>query len=163
VVGLHAVGTLSEREALFRFDEAAPDGPSPEVGTGASLSTAYPSAPAEGRVLLFGWSEEVTLALAAALGDAGIGAEAVGDDAVLSAGHDDVVISSTLALEGLLGPGERLRPRVIVCGTPDRVDMASAKALGARVYLPPPFSVVQLGVAVQRCHEAAARRRRARR
>jgi len=38
--------------------------------------------------------------------------------------------------------------------------MEAAKSLGARVYLPPPFSVIQLETAVARCHEAAARRRR---
>lgn len=139
------------------------DGPGPEVTSGApSNGDPFEELQEPGRVLLYGWSPEVTGALGAALSGSGIRAEAVDEAGVLGAAADDVVISSTLALEALLGPGQRLAPRIIICGTPDRSDMGPAKALGARVYLPPPFSVVQLGVAVQRCHEAAARRRRRR-
>lgn len=128
--------------------------------SGPASKAAAPFAP--GRVLLYGWSEEVTLALTAALGESGLHAAAVDEAGVLGAGVDDVVLSSTLALESLLGPRERLRSRVIVCGTPEHADMEAAETLGARVYLPPPFSVVQLAAAVQRCHEAAARRHRQR-
>src|SRR5690606_13843159 len=98
------------------------------------------------------------LALAAALAEADVTARAVSDEVILGAGRDDVVISSTLAMETLLAPGERLKPRVIICGAPDASDMEAAQSLGARVYLPPPFSVIQLQAAVARCHEAAARR-----
>jgi len=139
--------------------------PPPDLGRSTPAPRPRPPAPTTpppppGRVLLFGWSEDVTLALAAALAEAGVKAQAVPDEVVLAAARDDVVISSTLALETLLAPGERLAPRVIICGAPDASDMEAAKSLGARVYLPPPFSVIQLETAVARCHEAAARRRR---
>jgi type IV pilus assembly protein PilB len=150
------LATEVQSEQLFEL-EREPPSPAPSAVPIASAPAPGPAsvpqpaaAPARpGPVLLFGWSEEVAAALEATLRGGGVEARTAAEDAVLGCGAEDVVVTSTLSLEMVLGSGQRLRGRVIVCGMPESTDMLDARALGAHLYLAPPFSSAQLVEAIR--------------
>jgi hypothetical protein len=115
---------------------AAPAGATPVPPLAAAPLAAAAAARAR-PVLLFGWSEEMGAALATLLRRAGLEARTVAEDAALLCTEGDVVVTSTLALGMVLGPGQRLRAQVVVVGLPEGADRDEALALGAREYLVP--------------------------
>jgi response regulator RpfG family c-di-GMP phosphodiesterase len=72
----------------------------------------------------------------------------VEDEALVSCTADDTVFCTSLSLEAVLPPRQRLQAYVIVAGMPDDEDMAQAKALGVNVYLRSPLNAEQLVKAV---------------
>ncbi len=102
-------------------------------------------------VLLYGWHEASVKALKLLLERANLPAEALGEESLDAVTPEDILITTTLALQTALPSNHRVRARLIICGVRDDVDVPGAKALGARVYLRPPFTTEQLQGAVQRC------------
>lgn len=107
-------------------------------------------------VRMFGWHEAAMRALQMMIQRSGIPAEPVADDQLETLGPDEVLIASTLGLQSALPPGTRLSAQLIICGVKDDLDIADAKACGARIYLRPPFSTEQLQGAIQRCQRLSA-------
>ncbi|WP_395856123.1 hypothetical protein [Cystobacter fuscus] len=103
-------------------------------------------------VLIYGWSEEVAAGLLQLLGAAGFQARVVGEERLLSAGDDAVVLSPLPALEEL----ERLpRSQLLVAGKEPERDVMRAQALGARGFLAAPLDTDLLLRAVSRLVKAA--------
>src|SRR5262249_10883125 len=87
---------------------------------------------------------------------AGLLARLASPDEVLNAGEKDTVFSTTLSLEALLSPGQRLKAFVIVAGLPNDEDIGPAKTAGANVYLRAPLQPDHLVKAVQSGHQNRA-------
>ncbi|MGA9523585.1 MAG: hypothetical protein WBV82_19140 [Myxococcaceae bacterium] len=110
-----------------------------------------PVAPPQIRpVRIFGWHEATMRALKAMIERGGIQAIPLEDDALSSLKPDDLLIASTLGLHAALPAGARAPAKLIICGVRADVDVADAKAIGARIYLRPPFSTEQLCNAIRR-------------
>ena len=102
-------------------------------------------------VLLYGWHEASVKALKLLLERGGLQAQALPEESLDEVTPEDILVTTTLALESALPSNHRVRARLIICGVREDVDVPGAKALGARVYLRPPFTTEQLQGAVQRC------------
>ncbi|MBX5482094.1 MAG: hypothetical protein IRZ16_09700 [Myxococcaceae bacterium] len=102
-------------------------------------------------VLLFGWHEASMRALKTMIERAGIQASPISEDELLQLTAEDVLIASTLGLHTALPAGVRPSAKLIICGVREDLDVQDARALGARIYLRPPFSTEQLEGAVRRC------------
>ncbi len=124
--------------------QAAPAAPPP-------APAAHAEAPA---VLLYGWSEAAGQSLAASLTRAGLRSRVIFDAELEVLTPDAVVVTSVLALQSVLPAGVRAPGQPIICGLPHDVDAVDARAIGARIYLRPPFSAEQLKAAVAKCHAA---------
>ncbi len=107
-------------------------------------------APGPRPVRLFGWHQASMRALKAMIERGGVQAEPLAEGDVSTLSGDDVLIASTLALVTELPVGHRVPAKLIICGAPEDSDIADARALGAKVYLRPPFSTEQLVAAVKR-------------
>ncbi len=103
-----------------------------------------------GPVRIFGWHEASMRALKAMIERGGIQAIPVDDEALSALKPDDVLIASTLGLHAVLPAGARVPAKLIICGVKEDLDVADARAIGARLYLRPPFSTEQLCHAIQR-------------
>lgn len=127
------VGIANESEIEFGDEPAAPPPP--------------PARP----VRLYGWHEAAARALRALIDRAGIQTELIADESLDVLTQDDILIATTLGLQSALAPGHRVVAKLIICGVREDADVADAKAMGARVYLRPPFTTEQLQAAIQRC------------
>jgi type IV pilus assembly protein PilB len=113
----------------------------------ARKAAAAPAAPPV--VLLYGWNEGVAKALGGMLARAGLRCRVVEDDDLMDCTAEDTVFSTSLSLEAVLPPRQRLPAWVIVAGMPEDEDMTQAKALGVNVYLRSPLNAEQLVKAVK--------------
>lgn len=116
------------------------------------LSAADEEPPAPPRpVRMFGWHDASMRALQAMIERGGVKARPLPDEELPTLRPDDIVVASTMGLQAALPAGAKLRARLIICGVKDDLDVADARALGALIYLRPPFSTEQLQGAIRRC------------
>lgn len=143
-----AVGILNENVVELEDTQAA----LPELDRPAP-----PPPPVQARpVALFGWHEASMRALQIMISRGGEQAAAIPDEHLGHLRPDDVLLASTLGLQAVLAPGQRLPARLIICGITGGSDVQDAKALGARLYLRPPFSTEQLVEAVRQVRRMPA-------
>jgi len=107
-------------------------------------------------VALFGWHEASMRALQMMIARGGEQASPIPDEHLGHLRPDDVLLASTLGLQAVLPPGDRLAARLIICGITGGSDVQDARALGARLYLRPPFSTEQLVEAVRQVRRMPA-------
>jgi hypothetical protein len=101
-------------------------------------------------VRIFGWHEASMRALQAMIERGGIKVSPLADEELFALKPADVLIASTLGLHANLPSGEKVPARLIICGVREDLDVDDARALGARMYLRPPFSMEQLKNAIER-------------
>jgi type IV pilus assembly protein PilB len=113
-----------------------------------------PDAPPPSKpVLLYGWQNASARALGAMLEYGGLAWRVASDEELELLETDDVVIATTLALQANLPLGSTLRAHLVIAGMPEEVDASEAKAVGARLYLRPPFTTERVCGAVRRCRD----------
>jgi hypothetical protein len=124
-------GMAPDRVYDFAAEESAQSGPQPKVW-------------------LLGWADEREKALHQLLSQGKVEATRLDEDRISAAQERDVIIASTLSLHTLMPAGRRFpKGLLIICGLAEDADIRDAKALGARMYLRPPFSAEQLSRAVK--------------
>lgn len=122
-----------------------------ELGDGDAAPAAAPAS----AVLLFGWHDAKQKALAAMLKLARVESRPLDDEQLGACADGDVIIAPTLSLQAVIPAGGRVQKgKLIVCGLAQDLDMRDAQALGARVYLRPPFSPEQLAKAILQCQSS---------
>jgi len=122
----------------------------PQVGTESlfEMEADEPPPPNAPPVSLFGWNSARERALKEMLRLVGITAAPVEDGALTGPG-EEVLLVSTLGVQAYLPAGQKIpSSRAIVLGQSDDLDMEDARALGARMYLRPPFSPEKLRQAI---------------
>lgn len=115
-----------------------------------SLPEEQPAAPAR-PVRMYGWHDASMRALQAMIERGGVKALPIADDQLSLLRTDDILIASTMGLQAAMPAGAKVNARLIICGVRDDLDVQDARALGAAIYLRPPFSTEQLQGAIRRC------------
>ena len=143
-----------ESEPLAAMVNAGPPRATPAsvAQSVVDLDSLFALAPAPVRpVLLFGWHDASGRALGAMLKQGGVEWTVIDDLEALQ--PDDLVLATTLGLQADLPFGAKIQALLVVAGMPGDVDAADAEAMGASVYLRPPFTLERVCGAVRRCRE----------
>ncbi len=143
---------LESEDTEVAVPAAAPAAqPKPAPAPAPVPTPAAPASAANPPVLLYGWNEAGARSLAQTLRSVRLDAKVISEAEMESVSPDAVVLTSTLALQALFPAGARAPGTLIVCGMPQDADAVDARAIGAKMYLRPPFSSEQLRAAVARC------------
>jgi type IV pilus assembly protein PilB len=103
------------------------------------------------KVWLYGWNSAREKALVEMLRQAGISAQPLPDEALEHPPATDVLLVSTLGVQAYIPAGQKIpSQKVIVLGQGGDQDLADARALGARIYLRPPFTPEKLRQSIER-------------